>query len=249
MTRFLAPARGDVDGLRTGLERAVPSGDACQAWDLLVRRGQIPATWLAATRRFVRDPGDHYRRDAPTRDPISAEVAAYPGSLAECALYASDVVGVELAEASAATLVERLAPWGTQAFSHVRWWTLSRRHYAYASQDTRPGVTYGLLFAFNALQRAAVLRDVGLPERLFGDAEPWAREWNRLAAAGATVPDPTNTRPPDERTQPVVGRRFADLANPFEPLAAIERAGYATMEWVGAVGAARGAVVLVAATD
>lgn len=61
--------------------------------------------------------------------------------------------------------------------------------------------------------------------------------------------DPTNTRPPDERTHPVVGRRFADLVNPFEPLAAIERAGYATMEWVGAVGAARGAAVLVAATD
>jgi hypothetical protein len=42
----------------------------------------------------------------------------------------------------------------------------------------------------------------------------------------------------------LAGRRFADLPNPFEPLAAIEAAGYATLEY-SASAAQGGAVILI----
>jgi hypothetical protein len=54
--------------------------------------------------------------------------------------------------------------------------------------------------------------------------------------------------PPDARL-PTTGMPFAALPDPFEPLAALEGTGDATLEWIGAIGDARGAVPLICPLD
>jgi hypothetical protein len=226
--RFLTPSRRDPDGLVAGLTAAVPSGDAWAAWQALVDRGLIPQVWLTDRRRFVHDAWRERRSpQAPTRDPLTSPSAVHPRTLSDCAAYASDVVGIELAEAHARVLVERLAPWGAAPFSHVVWWTLPRSFYGRVTTDTRPNVSYGLLFAIVVVHRMSP----ELPRSAFGEAAQFARAWDRLARAGATIPEGK-----------LAGRGFADLPNPFEPLAAIESLGYAGLEWIGS----RGQAVLVA---
>jgi hypothetical protein len=236
---FLMPARTDLARMRASLAGVA---DPEQAWRQLVLRGDIPAGWLDdAERRFVHDPGDRYSYAGwrPTRDPAFAPAGAHPGRVDECALYAADVDGVAAAQTHARTLAARLAPWGAPAFHHVLWWTLPRERYDYASSDTRPGVSYALMFAFNAAFDASSSRSRGLPICLFGHARIYSEVWRQLAAAGAQVPG-------DSGVAALRGRPFAELADPFEPIAGIEAAGYATLEWIGATGAATGAVLLVA---
>ncbi len=233
---LLRPRRPDHARILASLADA-PS--PAVAWRALVERGALPASWLDdPRRRFVHDPGDRICTDLPTRDPARAPAYAWPSSIEECALFASDVAGVEAAERAAQEFVARLAPWGAPPFHHVLWWTLPREHCAYVRTDTRPGVCYALPFAVNAVfdNAPARLRDSLLA---YGDdARRWAELWLELAAAGARVPH-------DNHIAAVRGRGLADLPNPFEPLAIIEAAGYATLEWVGSDGPSRGAAVLV----
>lgn len=236
---LLRPRRPDYVRIRASLEGAL---DPAHAWRMLVERGDVPRSWLdEARRRFVHDPGDRLRADRPTRDPARAPANAWPGRVDDCALFASDVAGVEAAERAAQLFVESLAPWGAPAFHHVLWWTLPREHYGLAYFDTRAGVSYSLPFAVNALLSNATpqVRDALLAEE--EHAERWASLWREQAAAGARVPQ-------DSEIEALRGRVLAELSNPFEPLAAIQAAGYAALEWIGASGAAAGAAVLVMPT-
>ena len=242
---FLSPSRTRFEAIRTSLAGI---DDPSDAWRALAERGVIPKTWLDdPQRRFIHDPGDRFpggrSNGYPTRDPVFAPVVAFPSSVAECAQFAADLDGVLAAEAAARSLVERLGPWGAAQFSQVRWWTIPAVRYGRASDDTRPGVSYGLMFAFNALYDAKPERELprGARPMLFGNASFWAGEWNEVAGAGTPIPKPHHR--PIELA--MTGRAFAELANPFEPLATIEAAGYATFEWIGATGDSSGAIVLV----
>ena len=232
---------------RTALEaaRAATAGlsDARSAWEALAERGLIPAAWLdEANRRFLHDPGDRHRRELPTRDPAFAPTGPHPNVVEHCALFASDVEGMLAAESAAVALAARLEPWGAPACHRVVWWAIPREHYSSASCDTRPGVSYALLFAFNALYRSVTATD-DLPVTLFGFARRWSDVWRARAAAQAHIPADVGPPVPALR-----GRKFAELDNPFEPLADLEATGYATLEYVVATGASRGSLVLVAPT-
>lgn len=229
----LAPARAAVFGL----------SDAAVAWKTLAERGIIPPTWVdEAKRRFLHDPGDRHHRDFPTRDPAFAPTGPHPKIVDHCALYASDVEGMLAAESASAALAERLRPWGAPPCHRVVWWAIPRQHYSSASCDTRPGVSYALLFAFNALHRSVATND-DLPITLFGHARRWSEVWRDQAAREAQIP--ADVGPPMRGLR---GKKFVDLANPFEPLADIEATGYATLEYVVATGPSRGSLVLVAPT-
>jgi len=237
---LLRPRRPDYVRIRDSLAGA---RDAEHAWRSLVERGEIPATWLDEPgRRFVHDPGDRLRPGLPTRDPARAPSHGWPSSIDECALFAADVAGVETAESAARLLVERLAPWGAPPFHHVLWWTVPRDHYGYAYIDTRPSVSYSLPFAVTALfdNAPAHVRDTLVAEST--DAGRWSELWQDLSAAGARVPK-------GNYVVALRGHPLAELPNPFEPLAAIQGAGYATLEWIGAQGASAGAIVLVMPSD
>jgi hypothetical protein len=90
------------------------------------------------------------------------------------------------------------------------------------------------MFAWRALMDSSSKTD--RPDRLFGEAARASELWRQTAAAGARVPT-------DPRA-PAAGRAFAELPDPFEPLAVIEASGYATLEWIG-TGRALGAVMLI----
>ena len=98
------------------------------------------------------------------------------------------------------------------------------------------------MFLFNAVHAASAARSRGLPGTPFEHADLFSRIWRELAEAGASVPA-------DTPIGSVRGRPFAALPNVFEPLAAIEAAGYAALEWTVATGPSTGAVVLVAPRD
>jgi hypothetical protein len=233
---LLQPRRPDYARIRDSLAGAQ---DAAHAWRSLIERGEIPASWRDdPRRRFVHDPGDRVRAGRPTRDPARAPAYAWPGSVEECALFAADVAGVELAERAAQELVERLGPWGAPPFHHVLWWTVARDHYDYAYTDTRPGVSYSLPFVVTALfdNAPARVRDSLVAESTH--AERWAELWREQAASGARVP-------PGNYVVALRGRALSELQNPFEPLAVIQAAGYATLEWIGVQGDSAGAPVLV----
>jgi hypothetical protein len=226
---FLAPRRADLAAVVASLH---PISDPAMAWQALAERGIIPADWVDdPDRRFIRDPGDAYRAELPTRDPMQAPIEPHPSTVAACVLYASDVSGIRAAEAAARDLAARLAPWDAPICDQVRWWTIPANRYLFASTDTRPFVNYALLFAAGALWRASPDRKW---PRMFGQANEYAEVWSALAAAGARVPEGR-----------LVDRPFSELPNPFEALAAIEATGYETLEGLGMLGDGRGAVVLV----
>jgi hypothetical protein len=186
-------------------------------------------------RRFVSHPPSSSRYSEPIRDPVFAEHAPQPQTVEQCALLAADIEAVLRAEAAAFRLAERLLPWGAPPCDRVLWWFIPASSYGYASQDTRPGVHYAMLSACNALAEACSEAD-----SLFGRGELWSQRWQAQASAGARIPrqhDPS----PD-----LLGRRFSELPNPFEALAALEATGYAALEYVGATGRARGVMPLVA---
>lgn len=233
---FLNPGRVDLPALRALIDGA---RDAKDAWHRLAASQRIPTAWIDdPARRFVRDPTAHRL----TRDPALAPHDAHPCEIDHCAMFASDVAGVLTAESDALALAERLAPWGTPPCTHVVWWTIPRAHYGGALTDTRPGVNYALPFAFNALGAALKAAGQASP-RYFAEAKIWARLWNEHAARGTVIAD--SREAPRQR---LAGRAFAELPNPFEPLAAIEAAGYATLEYT-VTRELGGAVFLVAPSE
>lgn len=249
MRPFLRPARENLARIRASLAGV---RDPAEAWRQLVLRAEIPPDWLDdPERRFIHDPGEEYSYPRkPTRTPMWAPAAAHPGRVDECALFASDVGGVAAAGAAARTLADRLAPWGAPPYRHVRWWTLPREHYDYALTDTQPDVNYSPALMCGTVQSIASLHVPGLPSTPFGHARIFADVWRELAARGVHVPHAYFPAPFDRRWgATVAGRAFAELPNAFEPLATIEGAGYAILEWLCSGGAAAGAVVLVAPRD
>jgi hypothetical protein len=218
--------------------------DSAAAWSLLARLGHIPSSWLdAPERRFIHDPGRPTSPRLPTRDPALAPTGPHPSSPDDCALYASDVDALLAAERAARVMAERLEPWGAPPCHRVVWWTIQREFYLGTLTDTRPGVSYAPMFASLALYQSAAAAHDAPPGALFGHADAWADAWRRRAAAGAVIADGPNVRPA------ATGRPFAELPNPFEPMAVIEANGYAALEWLGATGASRGAIVLVSPAD
>jgi hypothetical protein len=239
---FLRPSRTRLAELRSLLTGA---RDAKDAWYRLVREGAIPASWFDdPARRFVNDPGDRYRTDRPTRDPASARHEAHPAVLEHCALFAADVDGVLAAESAARALAERLGPWGAPVCTRVVWWTIGRNDYGYASTDTRPGVHYALPFAFHALHGSLQEANYAVPSSPFGQAHECDLLWRGQAARGALLPG-GGSGP----SVPVSsGRSFAELPNPFEALARIEAAGYASLEYSSSA-AQGGAVFLISPSE
>ena len=231
---FASPSRPRLSELRADVARC---GSAAEAWRQLVGSGALPAGWLDDPgRRFV------HERSSESRDPVCEPHGAQPDRLDHCALIAADVPGVAAAEAAARLLAERLRPWGAPPFAFVLWWFLPHGRLHTATHDTRPGVHYALMFAVNALVDTLRARHTSLPAHLLLDhAAQWSALWRDQAAAGAVVP-------PHARL-PTAGMPFAALPDPFEPLAALEGTGYATLEWIGAIGDARGAVPLICPLD
>jgi len=167
---------------------------------------------------------------------------ALPELVEHCALLAADVPGVAAAEAAARSLAACLRPWGAPPFTFALWWFLPPGRLSYATHDTRPGVHYALMFAVNALVDTLRAQHAPLPAHLLlGYAAQWSALWRDQAAAGAVVA-------PAARL-PSAGTPFAALPDPFAPLAALEATGYATLEWIGATGDARGAVPLICPLD
>lgn len=210
--------------------------DARSAWRTLTEKGILPASFQDdLRRRFVHEPSPSNRHAEPIRDPIFAEYAAQPQTVEQCALFAADSEAILVAEAAAFLLAERLIPWGAPPVDRVLWWFIPASYYGYASQDTRPGVHYAMLSACNALAEACSQAD-----SLFGHSELWSQRWAAQASAGSGIPRQYDPRPG------LLGRRFRELPNPFEALAALEATGYAALEYVGATGRARGVMPLVA---
>jgi hypothetical protein len=185
-------------------------------------------------RHFVFDPGDRhpgnlYEPSEPTRDPALRPTAAHPSTIEGCALLASDVDGILMAEPAARILIERLEPWCAATCERIVWWTLPRSRFDDVSTDTRPGVIYALPLAFASLSRAAANLGAERPMSFLEQAALCAATWNTLARTNAPIPDEVAPRRSPHRT-------FAALANPFEPLAAIVATGYSTLAYFGRPG-------------
>ena len=239
MRGYLMPSRTSFARIRAMLGSV---RDAEVAWGLLAQRAAIPRGWLDdPRRRFVHDPDDARGDHVPMRDPALAPTRPSPSTVEHCVLYACDVGGILAAESAAAVVAERLQPWGAPPCGHVVWWTIPRAHYDAAVSDTRPGVSYALAFAFGAIYHALSTERGDLLPDLFGRAEFWAGAWRERATGN--VPLPEKVYPP------VRGKTFAELPNPFEPLASIEATGYATLRYISAVGTSAGGFLLISPCD
>ena len=235
---FLAPRRESLGEIRALVARAA---DAKEAWHHLASLKRIPSSWADdPVRRFVDEPGDPADSSRPTREPAFASHLPHPSTIEHCALFASDAAGVAAVEAASRDLVERLRPWGAPPFSRAVWWVIPRHHYDRAATDTRPHC-YALPYAFATLYNVLGARGQAPPFDLLSHGAAYAALWRSEVERGTALPNFHARR--------LSCSTFAELPNPFEPLATIEAAGYATLPYMGAMGALSGTVFLVAPVD
>lgn len=95
---FLNPSRGREAEVREAVGR---SRDRRAVWERLNARGLIPDAWVESDeRRFAREPIREFARE-PIRENVLARYDSAPTTIEGAVTLASDVPGVELAEASA----------------------------------------------------------------------------------------------------------------------------------------------------
>jgi hypothetical protein len=220
--RVLQPKRGrlaEVDAALTGLTCAET------AWRRLIDRGLVPRAWL-----------DHPTRDFCEPHDVSAR-GRRPSSIAACRALASDVDGVEAAEAHLLEAVRRLEPWGAPSVERVVWCV---------GGSPRGSVSRTLAHASVSSFRAEA---VDVPWRVWSDealelgrrvsSSPgvaaleasWdavAAHWWQIAARERWPALPERfARQPRRVRERLAGRLIRHLASPFDPLLEVWCLGYA----------------------
>jgi hypothetical protein len=131
-SRLLRPRRAGVDVLRAAADEG---GDDAEVWERLAARGHIPASWTTSERRafsawchackglgFAYD--DHQPRHCPVCHGATQLTSPQPpAALAWCV--ASDVAGVERAEALAEELCARLVACGMRPCGERVYWRVA----------------------------------------------------------------------------------------------------------------------------
>ena len=251
--RIYRPERPALDAARRAVSGCV---DARQAWETLATRGCIPESWIDAPLRRYRVGGraaSHPETEprvllSEGPNALPSRVQAQPWSIEDAALIAGDIAGVLAAEALAREAAVRLAPWDSgyegEPPQRVVWrgaapsWDPEHRELCFQPAPLLAKEVGGLvsraLFVANGHPPA-------LPPAAPEDALPGDRPsivawllyeqaaWRAAVAMNLAVPA---QRPehPNYRAKVRVslsGRRFAELASPFEPFLGVFRRGYA----------------------
>lgn len=232
--RLLRPERDRLDEAR-----AIAAGrEARDAWRALSDRGLVPPSWVDDPRRSFRSLGG-----ASHRGPPSASCAASFASIA-AAMARAEELGRAIAEA--------LAPWGGDRPDAIAWRLLPRgrrvRQRALRS-DAHPSLA--MLCAANAAenlgprpidpwatiavrlsQRRGRSAEARIFERDVADAMAWRRaSGGRVVVSAWPVPQIFDHRRSAYIALAIpastYGRRFDELPDPFTPLLAIWRLGFA----------------------
>lgn len=204
-------------------------GAPAQVWETLAVRGAIPLAWADGREpRFV----------ASSRGLLDDPVAAPPTRRAAAAL-ARDPAGVAAAEELARVAFRRMLPFAPARvdaeLQHVLWVTGPLPPPRELGWRRAPALR--LLSVATRAQRVLErdARAFGVP---WSDAQSWRSWWwdmtrrgaavfDRLAALDAAI---TWVRGAERGSEPrAVGVRYADLANPFDPLLGIWCLGYAPL--------------------
>ncbi|WP_164013087.1 hypothetical protein [Pyxidicoccus trucidator] len=220
--------------------------DAGAAWDRLLGRGLLPASWAEPGRCVFRVPRIPTRgRNSEYREqprPRSTEAVAWVAASAEVML-AVEALAWEVAEA--------LVPWGQSLPRRLVWHVLPRRKlkqfelrregtlcHAMAMLDAHTGKaaprTPGA--PASTVARLSRLRARDAARRVFTQDVSIYEHWARAVAAGALVPrGPYHAqyrrvgmeyvRFPFSLPEALVGRPYAELPDPCSPLMAIWDAG------------------------
>lgn len=223
--RVLEPKRArlaEVDAALTGLTCAET------AWQRLIDGGLVPRAWF----------------DHPTRDfcePHNAGARSRrPTSIAACRALASDVDGVEAAEAHLLEAVRRLVPWGAPSVARVVWCvggspkgSLSRA-LAHASVSSFRVEVDGERWREWSDESRALERRVSSAPGIAALEATWdavAAHWWQIAARERwpVMPETLAGQPRRVRER-LAGRLIRHLASPFDPLLEVWWLGYARGE-------------------
>jgi hypothetical protein len=221
-TRVLNPNRGrlaEVDAALAGLTCVET------AWQRLVDRGLVPRAWF-----------DHPVRDFCEPHDLRAR-SRRPTSMAACRALASDVDGVEAAEAHLLEAVRRLEPWGAPSVARAVWCVGGSprgslyRALAHASVSSYRGDVDHARWRAWSDEALELDRRVSSAPGVAGLEATWdavAAHWWQIAARERwPVMPKTVAGQPRRVRERLTGRLIRHLASPFEPLLEVWWSGYA----------------------
>ena len=226
--RIMHPRRRQLDAVRDAVAGVVDPGEALE---LLAARELIPMSWPVGTERgFARGScatcgrvQEHTSR-CPHKDRSLAElIVRAPPHLASVVTLASDPEGVSTAEALAREAVARWEPWSGMRPKRVCWAIGS----ILGKETDHPGPRGPWMAARRAAEIAGSYAPVAAFDKRvtgraqqFSDAFYGSQEWSYAASRRLAV------QPGPKTPEPLVGRRFAELPDPFAPALAIWALGY-----------------------
>jgi uncharacterized protein (TIGR02996 family) len=236
--RFLEPDRSKLDVLK-GRLAGVRSPK--EAWARLAAEGFVPSHWADGVRLFrvtakelragLVAEADIVSLETGARPKSRSLLATHPPSVAACALFACDPIGIERSEALAAVARERLRVWRdppAPLAAPIPVWRIEGA--SRASDDEGPvemdvpGLRSASVAASRLTRRSPVQER---PERRFRSAvacAAGAAAWEEAVRGKGIV----RGAPGDSHQIPehLVGRGIDTVPDPFEPLLAIWMLGY-----------------------
>lgn len=199
--------------------------DASEFWEALVARGLVPSDWASNPRRAFS--GMYPCHGCPAGRPYDCrdcegthrapDTRPYPASVEFVVALAADPRRVATCEALASEAAARLVPWGADADANagVLW---------IAARDPWLAVTGSL--AAQAVEYSVAVALRCAPER--GDAVPLPPRLDALAARWAEAARRgLRVQRRGRADLAAVGRRFADLPDPYAPLRDLAARGVA----------------------
>ncbi len=232
--RFGRPERPRLDEARAAVAHCT---DADDAWETLAARGLLPLEWLNPGRRW-------FLHEHPPAGATPSAMANRPRSISDCVAFASDIVAITAAETLAREMSNALTVWGASR-PPILCWKLARRPLigAFAKPFGTPAdaARHALGASAPSIDAAAqrsveiLLQEAGerleLGKRLFA-SNYCGRAVYAAARARALVIEKVVSGSYAYRDVPraLVGRTFAEVPDPFEPLFALLSLGYAVDE-------------------
>jgi hypothetical protein len=230
LSRLGRPERPRLAEARAAVEHCTNPQDA---WETLAARGLIPLEWLAPGRRW-------FLPEYPPRNDVQSAMSDRPRSVEDCVAFASDYAAIHAAEALAREMSHALSVWGATAPT-ILCWRVARRPLigAFAKPFVTPAdAARGALGldapAVDAAARVAVqaildatgdLLDVSkslFTSNYAGRAVYAAARARGLPIRGLVAGSYAYHSVPAA----LVGRTFAEVPDPFEPLFALLALGY-----------------------
>ncbi|AFE04863.1 hypothetical protein COCOR_02846 [Corallococcus coralloides DSM 2259] len=198
--------------------------DCGAAWRELAARGVIPQGFIENDRRRFVMTAEFVQAALARGAPPILEDDRTPPTLRMALTLAADPTGVLAAESATEVLYSHLKPWGAREVTRFRWLGVED----FALRDVSLGVAFNAVLDAVAvsLEEHGVDWDTLLPLSPPDVSYPYLKSIKGYLGWGLAVREGLEVSGASWPLRTVLGRPFAELPNPFEPLLALWKTGY-----------------------